>query len=298
MRSSPFSMVAILLLSLATNTAFAKGSNIGIYAVVDQVTFDQDGASPNVIRISGIFVVPVPMSSDSYAAPQRGYLYFRVAPGEERAARTDWNSLKLVAGTGRVVGFASYWAPDPKDPNGHRALEVRVRTKGDVGPPDVYPVIHPDGVVEAGDQDPHFDGEVAARLQELMYLGDDKGNDDRLQLFVQRDQVETLGEYQTILEANPRSSLANYRIAELLFSQRNYQASANCYRFALQGDGVPRWTEVWSHIGLGKIFDITAQRDRAMKEYRLAVQTKDNTLDAVSQAEQLLQKPYEWPKTQ
>jgi hypothetical protein len=35
-----------------------------------------------------------------------------------------------------------------------------------------------------------------------------------------------------------------------------------------------------------------------MKEYRLAVQTKDNTLDAVSQAEQLLQKPYEWPKTQ
>jgi hypothetical protein len=51
-------------------------------------------------------------------------------------------------------------------------------------------------------------------------------------------------------------------------------------------------------IELGKIFDITAQRNRAMKEYRLALQTEDNTLDALSEAEQLLQKPYEWPRTQ
>ena len=86
--------------------------------------------------------------------------------------------------------------------------------------------------------------------------------------------------------------------AELLLGRRSYQASANCYRSALQGDGLPRWTKVWSHIELGKIFDITAQRDRAMKEYQLALQTEDNTLDALSQAEQLLQKPYEWPRTQ
>jgi tetratricopeptide (TPR) repeat protein len=121
---------------------------------------------------------------------------------------------------------------------------------------------------------------------------------DSLQMFVPRDQIETMVEYQKMLEANPRSSLANYRIAELLFNQRNYQASANCYRSALKGDGLPRWTKVWSHIELGKIFDITAQRDRAMKEYQLALQTEDNTLDALSQAEQLLQKPYEWPRTQ
>jgi hypothetical protein len=47
-----------------------------------------------------------------------------------------------------------------------------------------------------------------------------------------------------------KRSLANYRIAELLFKQRNYQASANCYRSALQGDGLPRWTKVWSRIEL------------------------------------------------
>jgi hypothetical protein len=82
-----------------------------------------------------------------------------------------------------------------------------------------------------------------------------------------------------------------------LFSQRDYQASANVCRFALQGDGDPAWTKVWSHIQLGKIFDVTHQRDRAMKEYRLAVQTKDDTLGAVGEAEQLLQKSYQWPET-
>ncbi len=112
----------------------------------------------------------------------------------------------------------------------------------------------------------------------------------------QLDQTEALGEYQEILKTNPQSSLAYYRIAELLFDQRNYQASANACRLALQGDGKPAWTAVWSHIQLGKIFDVTNQRYRAIKEYRMAVQTGDNTLGAVSEAEQLLQKPYQSPE--
>jgi tetratricopeptide (TPR) repeat protein len=85
--------------------------------------------------------------------------------------------------------------------------------------------------------------------------------------------------------------------AKLLFTQRNYQASVNAYRDALRGDGEPRWTEVWSHIALGKIFDITGQRDRAVNEYRLAVQTNDNTQGAVNEARQWLQKPYKRPDT-
>jgi len=112
------------------------------------------------------------------------------------------------------------------------------------------------------------------------------------QLVAQGDLTNALVEYQKALEANPQSSLANYRIGELLFTQRNYQASVNSYRDALRGDGEPRWTEVWSHIALGKIFDITGQRDRAVNEYRLAVQTNDNTQGAVNEARQWLQKPY------
>jgi aminopeptidase N len=117
------------------------------------------------------------------------------------------------------------------------------------------------------------------------------------QLVAQNDLTGALAEYQKALEANPQSSLADYRIGEVLFTQRNFQSSVNYYRDALRGDGEPRWTEVWSHIALGKIFDITGQRDRAVNEYRLAVQTNDNTQGAVNEARQWLSKPYKLPDT-
>jgi hypothetical protein len=117
------------------------------------------------------------------------------------------------------------------------------------------------------------------------------------QLVAQGDLTGALAEYQKALEANPQSSLASYRVGELLFTQRNYQASVNSYRDALRGDGEPRWTECWSHIALGKIFDITGQRDRGVNEYRLAVQTNDNTQGCVNEGRQWLQKPYKLPDT-
>jgi aminopeptidase N len=107
------------------------------------------------------------------------------------------------------------------------------------------------------------------------------------------DLPGALDQYQKALVINATSSLANYRIGEVLFTQRNYQAAANAYRDALRGDFEPKWTEVWSHIQIGKIFDVTGQRDRAVTEYREAVQTNDNTQGAVNQARVYLQKPYQ-----
>ena len=115
------------------------------------------------------------------------------------------------------------------------------------------------------------------------------------QLVAQGDLPGALTEYQKAIEVNPNSSLASYRIGELLFTQRNYQASVNSYRDSLRGDGDPRWTECWSHIALGKIFDITGQRDRAVNEYRLAVQTNDNTQGCVNEGRQWLQRPFKLP---
>ena len=115
------------------------------------------------------------------------------------------------------------------------------------------------------------------------------------QLAAQGDLTGALAEYQKALESNPISSLASYRIGEVLFQQKNYQAAVNAYRDALRGDDSPAWTEVWSHIAIGKIFDLTGQRDRAVNEYRLAVQTNDNTQGAVNEARVYLQKPYKDP---
>ena len=112
----------------------------------------------------------------------------------------------------------------------------------------------------------------------------------------QGDLTGALVEFNKALDLNKNSSLAHYRIAEVFFLQRNYQSSANAYREALNGDGDPRWTEVWSRIQLGKIFDITGQRERAVNEYRQALQTNDNTFGALEEARRYLQKAYERPK--
>ena len=112
------------------------------------------------------------------------------------------------------------------------------------------------------------------------------------QLVAQGDLTGALGEYQKALDSNKASSLAAYRIGEVFFMQRNYQSAANSFRDALRGDDDPRWTEVWSHIHLGYIFDVTGQRDRAVNEYRLAVQTNDNTQGAINEARARMQTPY------
>ncbi|HTD22376.1 MAG TPA: M1 family aminopeptidase [Terriglobales bacterium] len=113
------------------------------------------------------------------------------------------------------------------------------------------------------------------------------------QLVQQGDLAQALTELQRALEINKNSSLAHYRIAEVFFQQRNYQAAANEYRAAREGDGEPRWTEVWSSIQLGKIFDTTGQRNRAVNEYRRALETNDNFQGALDEARKYLAAPYQ-----
>ena len=116
-------------------------------------------------------------------------------------------------------------------------------------------------------------------------------------LVQQGDLAGALSEFNKALEANKNSSLGHYRVAEVFFLQHNYQAAANAYRASLNGDGDPRWTEVWCHVQLGKIFDLTGQRERATNEYRQALQTNDNTQGALDEARKYLQKPFEQQKS-
>ena len=113
------------------------------------------------------------------------------------------------------------------------------------------------------------------------------------QAVAERDYSQALEEYQQGIDINRISSLAHYRVGEVFFALRNYQSAANAFREALNGDLDPKWTEVWSHVYLGKIFDVTGQRERAVNEYQQAVRTKDNSQGALDQANQYLKKPYE-----
>lgn len=112
------------------------------------------------------------------------------------------------------------------------------------------------------------------------------------------DQRKALPDYANDLKSTPRSSLAKYCIAEFLLDRHAYQASVNAYRDSLAGDENPVWTKVWSYVQIGKIFDVTGQRERAVAQYQLAIQTDDNTDGAIDQARELLEYPFEWPANQ
>ncbi len=105
----------------------------------------------------------------------------------------------------------------------------------------------------------------------------------------------TLNVLRASTEVEPSTSEAHFLSGEALFGQRSYMAAANEFREALNGDRNPKWIEVWTHIELGKIFDVTGQRERAVNEYHQAQRTGDNTNGALDEASKYLAAPFKAP---
>jgi len=78
--------------------------------------------------------------------------------------------------------------------------------------------------------------------------------------------------------SSPVAPLAHSAWRSLLLPE---ELSSCRQRFPLRptnrSGGAEKWTEVWSHIYLGKIFDLLGQRARAVNEYSKAKQTNDDT---------------------
>src|SRR5713226_5091959 len=129
-------------------------------------------------------------------------------------------------------------------------------------------------------------GSTSLRARAAIARGEDLAEQGRY--------YDAIGQYQRALSIQPNRPLANFRMGEAFFYQKNYQAAANAFREALQTVPEPseKWTEVWSHIYLGKIFDLLGQRARGVNEYSKAKQTNDDTGGAQQVAEQFLKKPY------
>jgi tetratricopeptide (TPR) repeat protein len=105
---------------------------------------------------------------------------------------------------------------------------------------------------------------------------------------------EAIQQYQRALERDKNNALAHFRTGEAFFFQKNLQAAANAFRDAQVGDYEPsyKWVVVWSHIYLGKIFDLTGQRERAINEYTKAIETNDDTGGAQAEAQKLINTPF------
>jgi hypothetical protein len=110
------------------------------------------------------------------------------------------------------------------------------------------------------------------------------------------EYAEALAEYQKALDVVKNSSLAQYRIGEVFFLQSNWSAAATAFHDALSGDLIPKWTEVWSHIHLGWIYDVSDIRTKATSEYSQALRTKDNSFNAQEEAQKYIDHPYQKPK--
>jgi len=129
-------------------------------------------------------------------------------------------------------------------------------------------------------------GSTSLRARAAIARGEDLAEQGRF--------YDAVTQYQRALAIQPNRPLANFRMGEAFFYQKNYQAAANAFRESLQTVPEPseKWTEVWSHIYLGKIFDMLGQRERAVNEYSKAKQTNDDTGGAQQVAEGFLKKAY------
>jgi len=129
-------------------------------------------------------------------------------------------------------------------------------------------------------------GSTSLRARAAIARGEDLAEQGRF--------YDAVAQYQRALSIQPGRPLANFRMGEAFFYQKNYQAAANAFRESLQTVPEPseKWTEVWSHIYLGKIFDMLGQRERAVNEYSKAKQTNDNTGGAQELAEGYVKKAY------
>jgi aminopeptidase N len=105
---------------------------------------------------------------------------------------------------------------------------------------------------------------------------------------------DAVQQYQLALGQDRTNALADFRMGEAFFYQRNYAAAAQSFRDTLDAavDFSTKWTEVWSHIYLGRIYDIQGDRTRAVNEYSKAKQTGDDTGGAQAEAEKSQKKAY------
>jgi hypothetical protein len=180
----------------------------------------------------------------------------------------------------------------------HMDVEIEVQTEGNpefktipiAGKESAFSVEtfgrpKPNGIII----DPHdyiLKSSQALRVRGIIARGESLASEGRY--------YDAVQQYQKALEQDRQNALAEFRMGEAFFYQRNYAAAAQSFRDAIDGatDLTTKWTEVWAHIYLGRIFDIQGDRTRAINEYSKAKQTGDDTGGAQAEAEKSLKKPY------
>ncbi len=99
--------------------------------------------------------------------------------------------------------------------------------------------------------------------------------------------------------ADPKTdhSQAHYIIARVNLMQRQPEQALVNFQATLKTSKDPR-TLAWSHIYLGRLYDVQSEREKALDEYRAALTVRDSRPDTKAAAEQGIKQPFATPKTQ
>ena len=109
-----FMVCAIALMALIAPASHASDPT-GIYGFVDRVVLEPDDKAPQRIQVWGGFALAKRENRNDYHDAERGYLYFKLRPGDEEVCKKEWADLKSVAGTKQIVAFGSRFdQPAPK----------------------------------------------------------------------------------------------------------------------------------------------------------------------------------------
>jgi hypothetical protein len=100
---------------------------------------------------------------------------------------------------------------------------------------------------------------------------------------------------QSVTDKSGDPARANFILARVAIMHRDVPVAQHDFEETLRLSKDPRML-AWSHIYLGRIYDIQDQRDQAVNEYRAALTVRDGQADTRMAAEKGLKQPYAVPQ--
>jgi tetratricopeptide (TPR) repeat protein len=100
---------------------------------------------------------------------------------------------------------------------------------------------------------------------------------------------------QSVADKSGDPARANFILARVAIMHRDVPGAQHDFEETIRLSKDPRML-AWSHIYLGRIYDIQDQRDQAVNEYRAALTVRDGQPDTRLAAEKGLKQPYAVPK--
>ena len=109
--------------------------------------------------------------------------------------------------------------------------------------------------------------------------------------------AEAQQQFEAALKLDRSNSWVYYNLGLLYLEQRNWTQALDNLEASLIGNLKPAWIEVWAHIKRGNAYDAKGERERAVAEYKKAVQSGIDYDNAQAVAKRYLATPYD-PKAE